>query len=184
MYFSQYCCQLCIQNHWKALPPLSTLCFRFQSHVYIWLTQHLNMICAVKSALPPTLAWHNSACESIMRQRALHWCKNMRSCQWIHKSSRVHMDTLCDQMLQAFLILLTLYCSAHLLICLPHHEEHTLAKSFMLSEHWVFKGASECYLFREMGGVDCDLFLMRMLLCSYDCGKITNVRRTRFPHSH
>lgn len=112
-------------NNSKPFPPLSTLCFQFQAHICIWLTQHLNMISALKSTLPPTLAWHCGSCESIMRQLALHRCKNMRSCQWIHKSSGVHMDTLCDQMFQPFLILLTLYCSAHLLICPTHYDEHT-----------------------------------------------------------
>lgn len=58
-----------------------------------------------------------------MRQWALQWRKNTRSCQWIHKSSAVHMDTLCDHMFHALLIFLTLYCSAHLLICLTHDDK-------------------------------------------------------------
>lgn len=47
------------------------------------------------------------------------------SCRWIHKSSAVHTDTLCDHMFHALLILLTLYCSAHLLMCLTHNDKST-----------------------------------------------------------
>lgn len=76
-----------------------------------------------------------------MRQRALHRRKNTRPCQWIHKSSTVHMDTLCDHMFHALLISLTLYCSAHLLICLTHDDKptHTHSLCFMLSEHGMSK---------------------------------------------
>ena len=62
-------------------------------------------------------------CESIMRQWASDWRKNIQSCHWIRKSSTVHMVTLCDQMLHAFMSLLTLYCSAHLLIYLTAYDE-------------------------------------------------------------
>ena len=79
---------------------------------------------------------NDSSRESIMHQQALHWRKNTRSCQWIHKSSTVHMDTLCGHMFHALLILLTLYCSAHLLYVLHmmiNLRTHSLNVSCSLS---------------------------------------------------
>ena len=81
--------------------------------------------------------------------------RNTPSCQWIHKSSAVHTDTLCDHMLHALLILLTLYCSAHLLMCLTHNlQTHTWC--FMLSEHGM---SGEHYLCGERAGGDSGLFV-------------------------
>lgn len=81
---------------------------------------------------------NNSSCESVMHQRSPHPCKNVRACQWIHKSSTIHMDALCDHMFHAFLSSLTLYCSAHLLISLrmPDDVLCSLSTGFS-SRPWV-----------------------------------------------
>lgn len=87
---------------------------------------------------------NNSSCESVMHQRSPHPCKNVRACQWIHKSSTIHMDALCDHMFHAFLSSLTLYCSAHLLISLRMPDDVLCSLSTGFSRRpWVLSPQGE-----------------------------------------